>query len=79
MKRLTRLSIATAAICMALGASPACWAQSAPTPIVAKQLDLTIHMHFRDKFVWDENWPVAKELTRLTNIKLVNTASKATC
>ena len=76
MKRLTRLSIATAAICMALGASPACWAQSAPTPIVAKQLDLTIHMHFRDKFVWDENWPVAKELTRLTNIKLVNTASK---
>ena len=39
-------------------------------------LDLSIHMHFRDKYVWNEDWPVAKELTRLTNIKLVNTASK---
>ena len=33
-------------------------------------------MHFRDKYVWNENWPVAKELARLTNITLVNTASK---
>ncbi len=46
------------------------------TQISAKPLSLTIHMHFRDKYVWNEDWPVAKELTRLTNIKLINTASK---
>ena len=41
-------------------------------------LELTIHMHFRDKYVWREEWPVAKELTRLTGIRLKNTASMAT-
>ena len=39
MKHLMRISLATAAICMALGSAPS-WAQSAPTPIVAKPLDL---------------------------------------
>lgn len=51
-------------------------AKPLPTWISAQPLKLTIHMHFRDKYVWNEDWPVAKELTRLTNITLVNTASK---
>ena len=41
-------------------------------------LELTIHMHFRDKYVWREEWPVARELTRLTGVKLKNVASMAT-
>ena len=60
-----------------LAASPA-QGQTPPVraPISAKPLELTIHMHFRDKYVWNENWPVARELTRLTNIRLVNVASR---
>ncbi|WP_418320678.1 DUF3502 domain-containing protein [Piscinibacter sakaiensis] len=77
MNRLTRLSILGAALCVALGAAlPAAAQSAAAAPIVAKPLDLKIHMHFRDKFVWNEEWPVAKEMTRMTNIRLVNTASK---
>lgn len=50
---------------------------SSPTPLISPTpLKLTIHMHFRDKYVWDENWPVAREVARLTNVSLVNTASK---
>ncbi|MCY7388909.1 MAG: extracellular solute-binding protein [Burkholderiales bacterium] len=45
-------------------------------PHTTNPVELTIHMHFRDKYVWNEDWPVAKELTRLTNIKLIGTASK---
>lgn len=32
--------------------------------------ELTIHMHFRNKFTYDENWPVAKEAKRFTGINL---------
>ncbi|MDX1341615.1 MAG: extracellular solute-binding protein [Reinekea sp.] len=45
--------------------------------ITDKPLDLTIHMHFRDKYAWDSNWPVAKEIARLTNINLEGVASKS--
>jgi putative aldouronate transport system substrate-binding protein len=48
-----------------------------PTWIVDKTLTLKIHMHFRDRFTWTDDWPVAKELTRLTNVKLTNTANKS--
>jgi len=61
------------ALCVVLGCGGVL---AQDTRISAQPLDLTIHMHFRDKYVWDESWPVAKELTRLTNIRLVNTASK---
>jgi putative aldouronate transport system substrate-binding protein len=47
------------------------------TWITNQPLTLTIHMHFRDKFVWEDSWPAAKELSRLTNVTLHNTASKA--
>ncbi|AHG21895.2 sugar ABC transporter permease [Chania multitudinisentens RB-25] len=47
------------------------------TWVADKPVNLTIHMHFRDKWVWDDNWPVAKEIFRLTNVKLHGTANKA--
>ncbi len=54
-------------------------AADAPAPRIAEiPLELTIHMHFRDKYVWREDWPVAKELTRLTGTRLRNVASMAT-
>ncbi|AHG21894.2 sugar ABC transporter permease [Chania multitudinisentens RB-25] len=63
------------AVNIALGASAATAAE--PTWIVQDPLTLQIHMHFRDKWVWNENWPVAQEVARLTNVKLVGTANKA--
>jgi putative aldouronate transport system substrate-binding protein len=44
----------------------------------ADATELTIHMHFRDKYTWREDWPVAHELTRLTGVRLRNVASMAT-
>jgi putative aldouronate transport system substrate-binding protein len=42
-----------------------------PTPI-----ELTIHLHFADKYVWNDTSPVSVELARLTNLRLKNVASK---
>jgi putative aldouronate transport system substrate-binding protein len=33
-------------------------------------LGLSIHLHFRNQFSWDSSWPVAKEIERLTNVRL---------
>lgn len=44
--------------------------------VTDKPLTLKIHMHFRDKWAWDDNWPVAKEVARLTNVSLIGTASR---
>ena len=38
-------------------------------------LDLSIHLHFRNGSVWDNNWPVAKEIEKLTNVRLTSTIS----
>ena len=43
--------------------------------ITEKPLDLDIHMHFRDMYHYDENWPVAEAAAKKTNIRLHNTAS----
>ncbi len=51
---------------------------AAPAHAEPPPLDLTIHMHFRDKYTWREDWPVATELTRLTGVRLRNVASTAT-
>lgn len=48
-----------------------------PTWVTDKPLELKLHMHFSDRYVWDESWPVAKESFRLTNVKMINTANKA--
>jgi putative aldouronate transport system substrate-binding protein len=71
--------LALALVLMAALFALASFAQSGPTassPSVP--IELSIHMHFRDKYVWREEWPVARELTRLTGIKLKNVASMAT-
>lgn len=46
------------------------------TLITKEPLDLTIHMHFRNKYVYDPNGPVGKKAFDLTNIRLAETASK---
>ena len=43
--------------------------------ITEKPLDLDIHMHFRNKYHYDENWPVAKAASEMTNVNLINTSS----
>jgi putative aldouronate transport system substrate-binding protein len=43
----------------------------------ADPITLTIHMHFRDKYVWREDWPVAREIERQTGVRLKNVASTA--
>lgn len=45
--------------------------------IVKDPLELTIHMHYSDKFIYDDNWPIFKEAEAKTNIKLKGTASQA--
>lgn len=44
--------------------------------ITKDPLELTIHMHFRNKYAWDENWPVAKKAAELTGVTLKGVASK---
>ena len=66
------------ALLLATGGQVARAQPSSAAPIGSTPLELTIHMHFRDKYVWREDWPVAKESTRLTGIRLRNVASMAT-
>lgn len=46
--------------------------------ITQKPLTLDIHFHFRNRVVYDNDWPVEKRAAELTNIKLNNVASLAT-
>lgn len=46
--------------------------------IVDKPLQLTIHFHFRDKYVYTEDWPVEKQAAEWTGIHVKNVASLAT-
>jgi putative aldouronate transport system substrate-binding protein len=67
---------ALALFLLLVGCAASAQEQPASALISPAPLKLTIHMHFRDKYVWNEDWPVAKEVARLTNVSLVNTASK---
>lgn len=40
----------------------------------SKEKEMTIHFHFYNSKIWDENWPVAKKLAEVTGIKLKNVA-----
>lgn len=42
-----------------------------------KLLPLTIHMHFFNYCVFDDEWPIFKEAERLTNVSLKGTASES--
>lgn len=46
------------------------------TWITDKPLNLTIHVHARNKYIWDTDAPVNKEIGRLTNVMLKGTGSK---
>jgi putative aldouronate transport system substrate-binding protein len=72
MKKFAFMLIAAAVVLIGFADSEA----KETTWVSDKLVVLKIHMHFRNKYVWDDNWPVAKEVTRLTNVKLENTASK---
>ena len=41
--------------------------------ITKAPLDLDVHLYFRNRINYNEDWPVAKEAARLTNIRLHNT------
>jgi putative aldouronate transport system substrate-binding protein len=49
---------------------------TAPELISPTPIELTIHLHFADKYVWEDNSPVSVELARLTNLQLRSVASK---
>ncbi|MBP1842883.1 putative aldouronate transport system substrate-binding protein [Rhizobium petrolearium] len=57
-------------------ASPG-WSQET-TKITDDPLELTIHFHFRDKYVYSEKWPVEQKAAELTNVHVRNVASLAT-
>ena len=42
----------------------------------AEPLTLTIHMHFWNNYIFDDEWPIYKEAAKKTNITLHGTASK---
>lgn len=46
--------------------------------ITDEPLELTIHLHFRNRYVWNTDYPTNKEGFRLTNVKLKGVASMAT-
>lgn len=44
------------------------------TFITADPLELTIHMHFRNAYTYQEDWPVFQEAAKLTNVTLKGVA-----
>lgn len=56
----------------------AAYAEDAATKITDDPLELTIHFHFRDKYVYTEDWPVEKKASEWTGIHVKNVASLAT-
>jgi putative aldouronate transport system substrate-binding protein len=65
-------------MCMATTAAMAQTSTAATTPPTptAAPVELTIHMHVADRYVWNEQWPVAQELTRRTGVRLKNVANR---
>ncbi|MEK1947265.1 MAG: sugar ABC transporter permease, partial [Ensifer adhaerens] len=70
-----RLSLLATCALLQLGSAAA---EDASTKIVDDPLELTIHFHFRDKYVYTENWPVEKKAAEWTGIHVKNVASLAT-
>ncbi|MFY0679907.1 MAG: extracellular solute-binding protein [Thalassovita sp.] len=68
-KALLLGAVASAALTFGTTGTPASAEQ-----IVSEPLELEIFMHFRDKYGWDSDWPVAQELEKKTGITLNGTA-----
>lgn len=75
IKKIIPYSALVLALTAASGASMAA-AGDKQYRVTDKPLELSIHMHFGNKYAWDENWPVAKEYERLTGVRLNGVASK---
>lgn len=72
MKSLTILAMTTA-----LFGAPA-MAQDTSYRIVEEPITLDVHFHFRDKYVYSNDWPVEKAAAEATGISLNGVASLAT-
>lgn len=70
--------VLVAALACSVLTSAAVLASDQGTRIVEDPLELTIHFHFRDKYVYKEDWPVEKKVAELTGIQVRNVASLAT-
>ncbi len=75
--RYIRDTLALLATCALLQSDPV-YAEDAATKITDDPLELTIHFHFRDKYVYTEDWPVEKTAAEWTGIHVKNVASLAT-
>ncbi len=69
--------VSALALTAALAAPLAVSAQET-TRIVDEPLELTMHFHFRDKYVYTQDWPVEQVVAEKTGIHIRNTASLAT-
>ena len=74
IKKLLPLSAVAIALASLSGTSHA--ADDTQYRATDKPLELSIHMHFRNKYAWDEDWPVAKEYEKYTGVSLKGVASK---
>lgn len=72
------MAIGLSALMLGTAMSAPVWAQEDQYRIVEDPLELTIHFHFRDRYVYTEDWPVEQEAARLTGVQVRNVASLAT-
>jgi putative aldouronate transport system substrate-binding protein len=77
LKGVSSMTVAVALTAPNLVIPNLAWAQEAPK-ITEEPLELTIHFHFRDKYVYTQDWPVEQKAAELTNIHVRNVASLAT-
>jgi putative aldouronate transport system substrate-binding protein len=70
---MKRIAVVSIWVCLLWFAGVTAPAQAQQQPA---QLELTIHLHFADKYVWNDEWPVAKELTRRTGVRLKNVSNR---
>ena len=69
--RLSLLALASA--CLASTA----WAQEPAYQASEQALELTVHYHFRNQYVYTQDWPVEQKAAELTNVSVRNVASSA--
>ncbi|SNS84559.1 extracellular solute-binding protein [Tropicimonas sediminicola] len=69
LKTLLMGAVASAALL-----TPGSYGPAKAEPIVSEPLELDVFMHFRDKYGWNTDWPVAQKVAEATGITLNGTA-----
>ncbi|MFD0979595.1 extracellular solute-binding protein [Tropicimonas aquimaris] len=69
LKTLLMGAVASAALL-----TPGSYGPAQAEPIVSEPLELDVFMHFRDKYGWNTDWPVAQKVSEATGITLNGTA-----